>query len=127
MQQMQQLPPALLARFTQLDYDRELALVALQGGEFIAVGRYAPNPDGETAEFALTVADAWQGKGLGRALLERLCRTARNAGYRALYGHILSANRGMLDLASRLGFSDEHRDGGEVTVVRRLDRASPQS
>jgi acetyltransferase len=127
MQQMQQLPPALLARFTQLDYDRELALVALHGGEFIAVGRYAPNPDGETAEFALTVADAWQGKGLGRALLERLCRTARNAGYRALYGHILSANRGMLDLASRLGFSDEHRDGGEVTVVRRLDRASPQS
>ena len=73
-----------------------------------------------TAEFALVVADAWQGKGLGRALLERLCRTARDAGYRALYGHIMSANRGMLDLAHRLGFSEERREGGEVTVARRL-------
>src|SRR6185436_19855065 len=52
--QMAQLPPQLLARFTQLDYDRELALVALAPDrrEFIGVGRYAPNSDGETAEFA---------------------------------------------------------------------------
>ena len=50
--------------------------------------RYAPNADGETAEFALAVADDWQGKGLGHALLERLCDAARAAGYRALYGHI---------------------------------------
>src|SRR6185295_13896026 len=59
--QMAQLPPSLLARFTQLDYGRELALVALAPGakEFIGVGRYAPNADGESAEFALTVADAW--------------------------------------------------------------------
>jgi acetyltransferase len=120
MQQMSGLTPAMLARFTQLDYDRELALVAVHAQAFIAVGRYAPNPDGETAEFALVVADPWQGKGLGRALLERLCRTAREAGYRALYGHILSANRQMLELAQRLGFTEERRGGGEVTVVRRL-------
>jgi acetyltransferase len=111
----------MLARFTQLDYDRELALVALDPEEsnFVAVGRYAPNPDGKTAEFALTVADAWQGKGLGRALLERLCEAARAAGYEALYGHILADNRDMLDLAARLGFAEASRDG-EVTVVRRL-------
>ncbi|HYL25651.1 MAG TPA: bifunctional acetate--CoA ligase family protein/GNAT family N-acetyltransferase, partial [Burkholderiales bacterium] len=120
MQHMQHLPPHLLARFTQLDYDRELALVAVHAGSFIAVGRYAPNPDGETAEFALVVADAWQGKGLGRALLERLCNAARAAGYRALYGEILNANHEMLDLARRLSFVEERRAGGEVTVVRRL-------
>ena len=120
MQHMQHLPPHLLARFTQLDYDRELALVALHGESFIAVGRYAPNPDGETAEFALVVADTWQGKGIGRALLERLCNAARAAGYRALYGEILNANHEMLDLARRLGFIEERRAGGEVTVVRRL-------
>jgi acetyltransferase len=120
MQQMRHLPPQLLARFTQLDYDRELALVAIHAGGFIAVGRYAPNPDGETAEFALVVTDAWQGKGLGRALLERLCDAARAAGYRALYGEILNANHEMLDLARRLGFIEERRAGGEVTVVRRL-------
>jgi acetyltransferase len=120
MQFMPTLPAQLLARFTQLDYDRELALVAVHEGSFIAVGRYAPNADGETAEFALVVADAWQGKGLGRALLERLCAAARAAGYRALYGDILPANHEMLDLARRLGFVEHARAGSEVTVVRRL-------
>src|ERR1700694_1517523 len=109
MQHLPHLPPERLARFTQLDYDRELALVALWNNEFIAVGRYAPAQDGLSAEFALVVADAWQGKGLGRVLLERLCNAARDAGYQALYGHILDANREMLDLAARLGFTVESR------------------
>jgi acetyltransferase len=121
---MRELSPRMLARFTQLDYDRELALVAIPvdtaDGGFVAVGRYAPNPDGHTAEFALVTADAWQGKGLGRALLERLVVAAREAGYGALYGHILGGNRDMLDLAARLGFAEQGRDGDEVTVVRRL-------
>jgi len=95
-------------------------LVALHEGHFIAVGRYAPNPDGETAEFALVVADAWQGKGLGRVLLERLCKYARAAGYRALYGHILQANHAMLDLAQRLGFKQVSMEDGEATLVRDL-------
>jgi acetyltransferase len=120
MQYVRELSPRMLARFTQLDYDRELALVALWEGEFVAVGRYAPNADGETAEFALAVADAWQGKGLGHALLERLCDAARGAGYRALYGHILDANREMLELAHHLGFVEAARDGSELTVVREL-------
>ena len=120
MQYLPRLPPHMLARFTQLDYDRELALVTVHNGEFIAVGRYAPNPDGETAEFALTVGDPWQGKGLGRALLERLCNAARAAGYRALYGNILQANHSMIELAQRLGFVEHSHDGSEVTLVRRL-------
>jgi acetyltransferase len=120
MQHLPELSPRMLARFTQLDYDRELALVALHNNEFIAVGRYAPNPDGRTAEFALTVGDAWQAKGLGRALLERLCEAARAAGYEALYGHVLAENREMLELAARMGFVDATREGSETTVVRRL-------
>jgi acetyltransferase len=120
MQYLPQLPPRMLARFTQLDYDRELALVCLAGDEFVAVGRYAPNPDGRTAEFALAVADAWQGKGLGRELLRRLCAAAKAAGYEALYGHVLHANRDMLDLAARLGFVEHARTEAEVSVVRRL-------
>ena len=123
MQHLKSLPPQMLARFTQLDYDRELALVVLdpERRRFVAVGRYSPNQDGTTAEFALTVADDWQGKGIGRALLGRLCERARIAGYTALYGHILHANREMLDLAARLGFAEHGRPQGEVlTVVRRL-------
>jgi len=122
MQHLPALPPSMLARFTQLDYDRELALVVLDPGrrQFVAVGRYAPNLDGATAEFALTVADAWQGMGIGRVLLERLCDCAREAGYTALYGYILDANREMLELAARLGFVEHSRHGSEVSVVRRL-------
>src|SRR3954468_4595796 len=121
MQYLKQLSPQLLARFTQLDYDRELALVALDDkGEFVAVGRYAPNPDGLTAEFALTVADAWQGKGIGHALLRRLGEEARRAGYQALYGTILSANQEMLELAAHFGFDEQSRSADEVTVVKRL-------
>ncbi len=120
MQYLPHLPPQMLARFTQLDYDRELALVALHRDEFVAVGRFAPNPDGETAEFALVVADDWQGKGLGRVLLGRLKEEARKAGYKALYGNIMEANHEMLDLALRLGFVLEAREGDDVTVVSRL-------
>jgi acetyltransferase len=120
MNYLKELPPRMLARFTQLDYDRELALVALWQDEFIAVGRYAPNPDGVTAEFALAVADEWQGKGLGQALLERLVEPARAAGYRALVGNILGANRDMLELAAHLGFAEQSRSGSEVTVARAL-------
>ncbi|MCX7960785.1 MAG: bifunctional acetate--CoA ligase family protein/GNAT family N-acetyltransferase [Burkholderiales bacterium] len=120
--ELAQLPPQMLARFTQLDYDRELALVALEpaSGEFVAVGRYFPNPDGESAEFALAVADDWQRRGIGRALLERLCECARAAGYRALWGHILNFNLDMLALAAHLGFVEAGRDGDVVSVVRRL-------
>jgi acetyltransferase len=120
MQYLPQLSDRMLARFTQLDYDRELALAALWQDEFVAVGRYAPNQDGLTAEFALVVADDWQGKGLGHALLERLCEAARAAGYQELVGHILEANRDMLQLAAHLGFTERTRDGNEVTVARTL-------
>ena len=120
MQYLPQLSARMLARFTQLDYDRELALVALWQDEFVAVGRYAPNEDGRSAEFALAVADDWQGKGLGHALLERLCDSARAAGYQALDGHILEANHDMLQLAAHLGFVERSRDGNEVTVARTL-------
>ena len=120
MQHLPELPPKMLARFTQLDYDRELALVALFQDEFIAVGRYAQNPDGLTAEFALVVADEWQRKGLGRALLERLVEQARKAGYGALYGTILADNTEMLKLVLRLGFVHDSRDGATVTLVKPL-------
>jgi acetyltransferase len=120
MQYLRELPPRMLARFTQIDYDRELALVALHEDEIVAVGRYTPNPDGLSAEFALAVADDWQGKGLGHALLQRVVAAARDAGYRALLGHILEANRDMLELANHFGFTEKSRSADTVTVERSL-------
>lgn len=119
MQHLPHLTPTMLERFTHPDYVRELALVALFAGEFIAVGRYAPNAD-DTAEFALVVTDAWQAKGLGRILLTKLRDEARKTGYKALYGNIMAENRDMLDLARSLGFVHHSREGSEVTVVSNL-------
>jgi acetyltransferase len=122
MQHLQTFPPRLLERLTTLDYERALALVVLDPEQrgLIAVGRYAPTDDEASAEFALTVADAWQAKGIGRILLARLCDLARRAGYKALVGRVLDDNKEMLDLATRLGFSLMGRDGAELIVVRHL-------
>jgi acetyltransferase len=114
------LSPALLERFVNPDYERDLALVALDGDRFVAVGRYAGTADPQRAEFALVVADAWQRKGLGRALLERLADAARKAGYAFLCGTILESNHEMQELTRRLGFVPESRYGAELVVVRPL-------
>ncbi|MGQ0653935.1 MAG: GNAT family N-acetyltransferase [Betaproteobacteria bacterium] len=120
MQHLHELPPGLLERFIHIDPKREAALVALCEDDIVAVGRYAPDAESRCAEFALVVADALQGKGLGRHLLERLLAGARAAGYPCLYGRVLDDNREMLELATRLGFVREARSGAEVTLVHRF-------
>ena len=122
MQHLHSLPPGLLERFTNVDYERSLALVVLDpaGQAIVAVGRYAPADDEANAEFALTVGDAWQAKGIGSILLERLCDLARRAGYGALVGRVLDDNKEMLELARRLGFVPRGREGAELLVVRKL-------
>ena len=105
---LKELSPAMLARFTQVDYDREMALIATveeAGRERqIAVCRYVINADGNSCEFAIVVAEAWQGLGLGRHLMLRLIEIARERGIRRMTGDILAANVGMLEMAARLGF-----------------------
>lgn len=122
MQHLHEIPPALVERFTRVDGRREVALVVGDPGhgEFVAVGRFAPIPGTSNAEFALVVADAWQHRGLGRALLERLCRAARAAGYAALHGYVLADNRDMIQLAAKLGFTPVERDGAALVLSRQL-------
>jgi acetyltransferase len=115
MNTVRELTPAMLIRFTQIDYDREMAFVAVreEGGREIEIGvaRYVTNPDAETCEFALVVADAWQGKGLGRRMLERLIEVARWRKLRSMEGHILAGNQPMLGLCKKLGFEiSDHRE-----------------
>ena len=102
------LTPAMLARFTQVDYDREMALIAVihedKRERQIGVGRYIINPDGESCEFAIVVAEAWQGRGLGRHLMLQLIAIARARGLKTMVGQALAANTQMLGLSSALGF-----------------------
>jgi acetyltransferase len=127
MNTVRELTPGMLARFTQIDYDREMAFVAVreEGGREIeiAVARYVTNPDGETCEFAIVVADSWQHKGLGRRMLELLVEVARARGLKAIVGHVLAENRPMLALCGKLGLeiSDHPEDGALKRVTLVLD------
>ncbi|HEX7044699.1 MAG TPA: bifunctional acetate--CoA ligase family protein/GNAT family N-acetyltransferase [Burkholderiales bacterium] len=126
MQTLQELTPEMLVRFTQIDYDRELALVAIteqEGREVeVAVTRYSMNPDGESCEFALVVADAWQRKGIGSRLLSVLMDAARARGIRVMEGQVLADNTAMLSLVRRFGFRVRRSPGnpGVYDVSREL-------
>ena len=121
------LTPAMLARLTQVDYDRELALIALSGGEgeteqIVGVARFAANPDGESCEFAVAIDDDWNGRGVATILMQRLMEAAHDAGSRRMTGNVLHDNDSMLKLAARLDFkrSRDEDDSALVRVVRPL-------
>src|SRR5262249_7817942 len=97
-----------LIRLCHLDYDREMALVAVQhvNGEpcVLGVSRYYLDLETATAEFAVAVGDPWQGQGLGYHLMRRLIDVARQNGVEQLTGQVLQENTGMLRLVRGLGF-----------------------
>ena len=111
MQAINELTPQMLARFTQIDYDREMALVALlrrRRGESplqVGVARYVINPDERSCEFAIVVGDAARNKGIGTRLMRSLMQAARAHGLRLIEGEVLADNRAMLQLMQDLGFS----------------------
>lgn len=111
MNSMQELSESMLVRFTQIDYSREMALIAvtMEHNKEVELGvtRYAINPDGESCEFALVVADSMRGKGLGNKLMVALMDAARAKGLKIIEGEVLNNNAGMLKLMHRLGFSVE--------------------
>ena len=122
-----ELTPAMLARFTQVDYDRELALVALAGAAteapaFVGVVRYIANPDRRSAEFAVVVADAWQRRGVARVLMRALIVCARRRGFAELGGNVLRENAPMLAFVRSLGFVvvDDPDDPAQVVATLAL-------
>jgi acetyltransferase len=112
MHSLRELSLQQLIRLTQIDYDREMAFIATISGEGsdadreieIGVARYATNPDGDSCEFAIVVADAWQGKGVARHLMIALIDTARDRGFKSMLGTILVENTRMQKFVTSLGF-----------------------
>ena len=115
---MPELPSSMLARFTLIDYDREMALVAVYkergaapGGDIVeterivGVSRYVTNLDQSSCEFSLVVADDFSGRGLGSRLMESIMDVAREKGLTEIQGLVLVKNPGMLKLMKGLGFA----------------------
>jgi acetyltransferase len=125
------LTEAELRRFTNIDYERDMAVIATisqSGSERqIGVARYIREPHTRNAEFAIVLSDDWQGRGLGSVLLRSLMDAARTSGIACLEGAVLSENAPMIALAKKSGFA-VHRDprGAQVTILTiRLDELEP--
>jgi acetyltransferase len=124
-----------LRRWTDVDGDREVALVAtvrVDGVERqVGVARYVREAGAADAEFAIVLTDAWQGTGVGRELLRELFDAAKRAGPKRIVGETLSENRRMLALARRLGFRAAKVPGSAYITKLTLDldqwQADPQS
>jgi len=117
---LRELSVPMLARYTLIDYDREMALVAVRsertpdpdGGftdteHIIGVSRYIANPDRSSCEFSLLVDDRYSGQGLGTRLMLGIMEVARDKGLSEIDGLVLCKNSGMLKLMASLGFRIE--------------------
>ena len=108
MYSLKELTPVMLAQFTQIDYSREMALVAVvdEKGKAVqhGVARYVINPDGTSCEFAIVVSDKLQHQGLATRMMQALMDAARDHGLRLMEGTVLANNKPMLQLMSDLGF-----------------------
>ncbi len=115
---MRHMPHQLAARLTQIDYDREMAFVALDDNGVSGVVRLAADPDGEKAEFAVLVRSALKGTGLGLILMQEIIGYARMRGIGELTGDILTENRAMRAMAHEFGFvtRTDSSEPGQVRV-----------
>ncbi len=125
--QIKQLPHSQMARLTQVDYDREMAFVAIgPEGDTLGVVRTITDPDNEMTEFAIVVRSDLKGRGLGAALMRKMIRYCRARGTAHMAGEVLRENRRMRDFTAGLGF-EEHNvpdDPNAVRVVLDLQTAS---
>ena len=114
---MKQLSHELAARLSQIDYDREVAIVAEppERGLLWGVARFSADPDFERAEYAVAVRSDLKGRGLGYLLMTRLLEVAKARGLGEIYGNVLRENETMLKMCRELGFAiSAHPDDHEV-------------
>jgi acetyltransferase len=111
----------MLVRFCNIDYDREMAIVAeLREGEkrrIIGIGRIISESDQRHAEFAALVHDQYQGQGLGYKLVDMLIGIAQEKGLEELYGIVLAENEDMLAVVRKLGFKTKRMPDGIMRVM----------
>ena len=122
---LRELPPAQIARLTQIDYDREIAFAALDDGRFAGTSRLVLDGQGG-GEFAILVDAAWKRGGLARHLMSRLVEWARGRKLQRIAGQVLAENTGMLRFVRAIGFSTHGTEDPEILeATLELDPAAP--
>jgi acetyltransferase len=121
--QIRDLEASQLARFTQIDYDREMAFIATGDHDdataaMLGVARAVADPDNETAEFAIILRSDLKGRGLGRVLLGKLIAYCRSRGTRELVGETLWDNRRMIALARAFHFEVKPSPAPGIVTLR---------
>ncbi|WP_257388529.1 GNAT family N-acetyltransferase [Tahibacter caeni] len=113
----------LIRRLTDIDYEHDMALVALLhrdgAKQEVGVARYGVSADG-SCECAVTVSDEWQNRGLATVLMTHLIAIARDRGIREMVSIDLAENGAMRDLAAGLGFRREPDPDDAMQVIHRL-------
>ncbi|WP_298720691.1 bifunctional acetate--CoA ligase family protein/GNAT family N-acetyltransferase [uncultured Ferrovibrio sp.] len=119
---MRALPHSEMARFTQIDYEREMAFIATRNinghSETLGVVRAITDPDNIRAEFAVLVRSDMKGHGLGQALMRKIIQYCKQRGTREIIGDILRENQAMRTLATELGFQTVPGPSSDVIQVR---------
>ena len=120
---MRELLPWQLARLTQIDYDREMALVATRSRkdgtrETLGVVRVISDPDNVSAEFAIIVRSDLKGHGLGRMLMRKVIAYCRERGTQEIVGETFSYNKALIGLVRSFGFEIRRGEDGETTLLK---------
>jgi acetyltransferase len=124
MENFSQLKPEMLLKFTEFDFNREMAFVALYKDNHkeinIGLARYIANPNQEDCEFAIVVAHEWQYKGAGSKLMTSLLSTAKKNGLKTLIGLVPKNNLKMLKFVQHFGFIISDNDISMIKIVTKL-------
>ncbi|MDZ3836051.1 MAG: bifunctional acetate--CoA ligase family protein/GNAT family N-acetyltransferase [Rhodospirillales bacterium] len=127
---LRELDHRMAAGLTQIDYERQMALLAVHGGagkaEIWGVVRINADADGASAEYAIAVRSDLKGKGLGRLLMEEILEYAKRRGVGEIWGEVLAENKAMLALVRKLGFTvaPDFDEPGVMRVRRPLSAAT---
>jgi acetyltransferase len=121
MESFKELSDSMLKKITQIDYNREMVLIATHQQNsseiIIAMARYVENTDQDTCESIVVVADAWQNKKIARQLMNILMEVAKTKGFKNMTGSILASNIELIELAKHLGFAISNSDDPTVQVA----------
>ncbi|MBS7608766.1 GNAT family N-acetyltransferase, partial [Candidatus Bathyarchaeota archaeon] len=128
-QTLKHMPHEVRVRYCNIDYDREIAIVAelTENGKrkIIGTARVSIDPDGKSGELAFLVADPWQGLGLGTKLVDYVIEICRERGLETVYAIMVPDNLKAVELMKKFGFTLRYTEEGVIKGTLKLKEETP--